>query len=225
MRESRARRARIARRRRLAEGDAKSMAKHFGGGKLGKEMFVEVSEEQLLNALAEELGNYGSAFKTGNASKGASAFGGGSVKASKALAETRRARRLAKMNEAKAIKAQKATRAAKAELKESNLFNTKLLYVTKIMQEHTLNKKQQRAIVEAMDNAKTQREAKLLFTSLSESLNKKSLKESKVKSSTLNESKSMTGSSSRSLRSGQAPRATQNGVKLDRWAVLAGINK
>lgn len=226
LRESRARRARLARRRRLAEGEAKSMAKHFGGGKLGKEMFVEVSEEQLLNALAEELGNYGSAFKTGNASKGASAFGGGSVKASKALKEARRARRKAKMNEAKAVKAQKVARAAKAELKESNLFNTKLLYVTKIMQEHTLNKKQQRAIVEAMDNAKTQREAKLLFTSLSESLNKKALKESTAaKRSTLNESKSMTGSSSRSLRSGQAPRTSENGVKLDRWAVLAGINK
>ena len=225
LRESKARRARMARRRRLAEGEAKSMAGHFGGGKLGKEMFVEVSEEQLLNALAEELGNYGSAFKTGNASKGASAFGGGSVKASKALKEARRSRRVAKMNEAKARKAQRVARAAKAELKESNLFNTKLLYVTKIMQGHTLNKKQQRAIVEAMDNAQTQREAKLLFTSLKESLNKKALKESKKSSSTLNESKSMTGSSSRSLRSGQAPRTNVNGVKLDRWAVLAGINK
>jgi hypothetical protein len=226
LRESRARRARLARRRRLAEGEAKSMAGHFGGGKLGKEMFVEVSEDQLLNALAEELGNYGSIFKTGNASKGASAFGGGTAKASKALKEARAAKRAAKMNEAKAVRAQRKARAAKAELKESNLFNTKLLYVTKIMQEHTLNKKQQRAIVEAMDNAKTQREAKLLFNSLNESLNKKALKESKASNrSTLNESKSMTGSSSRSLRSGQAPRANENGVKLDRWAVLAGINK
>jgi hypothetical protein len=230
LRESRARRAQMARRRRLAEGEAKAMASHFGGGKLGKEMFVEVSEEQLLNALAEELGNYGSAFKTGNASKGASSFGGGSAKAdlvkAKAVQEARRARRAAQMNEAKAVKAQRAARAAQAELKESNLFNTKLLYVTKIMQEHTLNKKQQRAIVEAMDNAKTQREAKLLFTSLSESLNKKALKESTAaKRSTLNESKSMTGSSSRSLRSGQAPRTSTNEVKLDRWAVLAGINK
>jgi hypothetical protein len=219
-------------RRRIFEGEAKAMAKHFGGGKLGKEMFVEVSEEALLNALAEELGNYGSAFKTGNASKGASAFGGGSVQASKALKEARRARRVAKINEAKAArnasvarKQARVARAAKAELKESNLFNTKLLYVTKIMQEHTLNKKQQRAIVEAMDNAQTQREAKLLFTSLNESLNKRKLTESRKARQTLNESKSSTGSSSTLLRSGQAPRTSVNEVKLDRWAVLAGINK
>jgi hypothetical protein len=231
LRESRARRARMARRRRLAEGEAKSMAGHFGGGKLGKEMFVEVSEEQLLNALAEELGNYGSAFKTGNASKGASSFGGGSVKGdlvkAKAIKEARRARRVAKMNESKARQAQRQARAAKSELKESNLFNTKLIYVTKIMQENTLSKRQQRAIVEAMDNAKTQREAKLLFQSLNESLNKKKLQESRKArtSQRLNENRSSTGSSSTLLRSGQAPRTSTNEVKLDRWAVLAGINK
>ena len=225
LREARARRAQMARRRALREGEAKSMAKHFGGGKLGKEMFVEVSEEQLLNALAEELGNYGSAFKTGKAEKMASSFGGGSVQASKAMKEARVAKRQAKINEAAAKRAAAQARAAKAELQESNLFNTKLLYVTKIMQEHTLNKKQQRAIVEAMDNAKTQREAKLLFTSLNESLNKKKLQESKTSPSTLTESKSMTGSSSTTLRSGQAPRTSTNEVKLDRWAVLAGINK
>ena len=43
--ESRRRRiARARRRRRLAEGEAKAMASHFGGGKLGKEMFVDVDE-------------------------------------------------------------------------------------------------------------------------------------------------------------------------------------
>lgn len=231
MQENRRRRAAMARRRRLAEGEAKSMAKHFGGGTLGKEMFVEVSEEQLLNALQAELGNYGAAFKTGNASKGASSFGGGSAKAdlvkAKAIQEARRARKAARVNEAKAAKAQRQARATANELKESNLFNTKLIYVTKIMQENTLSKRQQRAIVEAMDNAKTQREAKLLFQSLNESLNKKKLQESRKASTSqrLNENRSSTGSSSTLLRSGQAPRTNGNEVKLDRWAVLAGINK
>ena len=90
------------------------------------------------------------------------------------------------------------------------------------MQSHTLNNKQQRAIIEAMDNAKTQREAKLLFTSLNESLNKRSTQKA-VQSKKLNENRSRTGTTSGSLRSGQAARG--NGVELDRWAVLAGIKK
>ena len=102
--------------------------------------------------------------------------------------------------------------------------HAKLLYVTKLMQQHDLNNKQQRAIIEAMDNAKTQREAKLLFTSLNESLNKRQaqkLAESKKAKATLNESR--TTYSNRSLQSGQAARG--NAVELDRWAVLAGIKK
>ena len=195
------------------------MASHFGGGKLGKEMFVDVDENTLLNALAEELGGSvaNSSAAKGKAAAKASHFGGGSVSASKALKESRR----------RAIRAQRQAKAAKAELKESNLFNAKLLYVTKLMQSHTLNNKQQRAIIEAMDNAKTQREAKLLFSSLNESLNKratqKKVQAQKAKTSRLTENRSRTGTTSRSLRSGQAARG--NGVELDRWAVLAGIKK
>ena len=223
----RARIARARRRRRLAEGEAKSMASSFGGGKLGKEMFVDVDENTLLNALAEELGNQGNATAAqGAASKMAGHFGGGSVSKSKALKENRRVRRQLAETKRVATKNARVARAAKKELKESNLFNAKLLYVTKLMQQHTLNNKQQRAIIEAMDNAKTQREAKLLFTSLNESLNKRTaqrLAESKkaAKKTTLNESR--TSYSNRSLQSGQAPR--NNGVELDRWAVLAGIKK
>lgn len=211
--------ARARRRRMLREGEAKAMASHFGGGKLGKEMFVDVDENTLLNALAEELGGSvaNSTKASGSASKMASHFGGGSIKKSKALKESRR----------RTIRAQRQAKAAKAELKESNLFNAKLLYVTKLMQQHTLNNKQQRAIIEAMDNAKTQREAKLLFTSLNESLNKRTAQKlteaRKTQARRLNENRSRTGTTSRSLRSGQAPR--NNGVELDRWAVLAGIKK
>ena len=213
--ESRRRRiARARRRRMLREGEAKAMASHFGGGKLGKEMFVDVDENTLLNALAEELGGSvaNSTKASGSASKMASHFGGGSIKKSKALKESRR----------RTLRAQRQAKAAKAELKESNLFNAKLLYVTKLMQQHDLNNKQQRAIIEAMDNAKTQREAKLLFTSLNESLNKRTAQRlaeaKKSNASRLTENRSRTGSSSRSLQSGQAPR--NNGVELDRWAVL-----
>ncbi len=87
------------------------------------------------------------------------------------------------------------------------------------MHQHTLNKKQQRAIVEAMDTAKTIREAKLLFSSLTESLTRRTTKKG---TGSLNESNTRTGSSSKSLRS-SAP--TNSGKSLDRWAVLAGIKK
>jgi hypothetical protein len=211
--------ARARRQRRLAEGEAKAMASSFGGGKLGKEMFVDVDENTLLNALAEELGNHGNATASqGKAAAKASHFGGGTIKKGGVMeSRVRRANR-------KAVLAERKARAVKKELNESNLFNAKLLYVTKLMQQHTLNNKQQRAIVEAMDNAKTQREAKLLFKSLNESLNKRSaqkLTESKNTKKSINESR--TGYSNRSLQSGQAPR--NSGVELDRWAILAGIRK
>ena len=97
-----------------------------------------------------------------------------------------------------------------------NLFNAKLLYVNKLMQNRNLTTKQQRAIVEALDNAKTLREAKLLYKSLSESLTRR------TRGNKLNEGSLRTlGSSSRSTRS--APPAP-SGVEADRWAVLAGIN-
>ena len=211
--------ARARRQRRLAEGEAKAMASSFGGGKLGKEMFVDVDENTLLNALAEELGNHGNATASqGKAAAKASHFGGGTIKKGGVMeSRIRQANR-------KAVLAERKARAIKKELNESNLFNAKLLYVTKLMQQHTLNNKQQRAIVEAMDNAKTQREAKLLFKSLNESLNKRAgqkLTESKNAKRSLNESR--TGYSNRSLQSGQAPR--NSGVELDRWAILAGIRK
>lgn len=223
---SETRRRIAARRRMLREGEAKSMASSFGGGKLGKEMFVDVDEDTLLNALAEELGSYSNSTKNqGSASKMAGHFGGGSIKKGAVMEARAHNRTKQALNETKRIAARnaRAANAAKAELKESNLFNAKLLYVTKLMQQHSLNSKQQRAIIEAMDNAKTQREAKLLFTSLNESLNKRAsqkLQESRQRQ-TLNESR--TTYSNRSLQSGQATQS--NAVELDRWAVLAGIKK
>ena len=84
------------------------------------------------------------------------------------------------------------------------------------MQDRNLSLKQQKAIVEALDNAKTLREAKLLFKGLTESLNRKSKKN-------LSEGSLRTlGTSSRSTRSAQP---ATNGVEAGRWAVLAGLDK
>ena len=109
----------------------------------------------------------------------------------------------------------KAVVGLKRQLVEMNLFNAKLLYANKLMQNKNLTVKQQKAIVEALDNAKTLREAKLLYKSLSESLSRR------ARGKSLNEGSLRTlGSSSRSTRSA-AP--AKNGVEADRWAVLAGL--
>ena len=105
-----------------------------------------------------------------------------------------------------------------AQLNEMNIFNAKLLYANKLMQNKNLSTKQQRAIVEAMDSAKTVREAKLLYSSLTASMKKgknRSLAESATKGQLL-------GASSRSTRSA-AP--ANNGAEVDRWATLAGLKK
>lgn len=99
----------------------------------------------------------------------------------------------------------------RTQLEETNLFNAKLLYVNKLMQNRDLTPRQQRAIVESLDAAKTIREAKLLYTSLTESV--------KTKSGSINEARNL-GSSSRSTKSGST---LNESVEADRWAVLAGI--
>jgi len=213
------RRRRMARRRRLAEMGDPVAAMHGGADEV-----IEVTEADLINALAEELGDSAGAELnvdgSGSAEAAADQYGGGSSQGA-ALSERRRYRRaqhqLAEARkEAKLLKRQAA--AAKKELKESNLFNAKLLYVNKLMQSYDLNVKQQRAIVEALDNAQTLREAKLLYTSLTESLKKGR----STKGGTMNESVSRTGSASKSVRS-SAP--ANNGSELGRWAVLAGLKK
>ena len=224
------RRASAMRRRRLKEtGDPMGAMHDFA------DEVIEVSEEDLINALAEELGNSHGEDLTvdgqGDAAAVADHFGGGSVEAAATVQEARRRRALRRRrlserrsgntNNRKEIeKLQREAKAAKAELKESNLFNAKLLYVNKLMQQNDLNAKQQRAIVEALDNAKTHREAKLLYTSLTESLRRRA--QSKNSSSSLNEGLVRGGSASSPARS-SAPAKTSTG--LDRWATLAGIKK
>lgn len=103
------------------------------------------------------------------------------------------------------------------QLSELNLFNAKLLYVNKLSQSRDISAAQHKAVVEALDGAKNLREAKLIYTSLSESLDKGN-------SATISES-------ARRLSPGHASRPTTTGgtkrlnesTQLDRWATLAGL--
>ena len=140
--------------------------------------------------------------------------------ATKAAQEERKARvQEARNNQAlktRLVESEQAINTLREQLEEVNLFNAKLLYVNKLMQNRDLSARQQRAVVESLDAAKTVREAKLLYTSLTESLKSKS-------GSTMNEGR-VFGSSSRSTRSGSASTLNES-VEADRWAILAGINK
>ena len=194
-----------------------NMQSSFGGS----DEVIEVDKDDLINALAEELGNSHNEElnidKSGDAKKAAKHFGGGKIQSGPAeLKESRKRNRL--LNK-KLAAATKKLASAQRELKESNVLNTKLVYVNKLMQNYELNTKQQRAIVEALDNAKTLREAKLLYVSLTESL-KKGQSTSKGKR-TMTESVNRTSSASKSVQS-SAP--AKNDTELGRWAVLAGIN-
>ena len=209
------------------------------GGEDEGDSFVDVDEDALLNALADELGDPGvpepdappAAVGSGDTDAMPEAF---RRKLRRRLAERsrtqRRGRRSAprgkaprgkRVNESRRNRAlsgklneyRKAVGSLRGQLDEMNLFNAKLLYANKLMQNRNVTPKQQRVIVEALDNAKTIREAKLLYQSLTASLNKKggTLTEGRVRRS-----------ASKSARSAQS---TNGDGSVDRWAVLAGLGK
>jgi len=105
------------------------------------------------------------------------------------------------------------------QLNEMNLFNAKLLYVNKLLQTKGLDSSQKKTIIESIDNAESLREVKLVYKTLSESVNK-------AKAGSLNESKirKLAGSSSRPTKSGGAliTESSASG-QVDRWARLAGL--
>jgi len=211
----------LRQRRRLAEQEvgraaAADPALAHGGEDEG-DVILDVNEDDLINALADELGDPG--VPTPDV--------GGAVPAGDAMpesyrrrlrrrrvAEARRRRAVASRRTRKAPKTVAENRALKRKLSEMNLFNAKLLYVNKLMQNRNVSSKQQRAIVEALDSAKTVREAKLVYESLTRSLKKRSLSEGST-------GRRVLGSSSRPTRRGSS--SVNESVQENRWAVLAGI--
>ena len=184
------------------------------------------------NMLRREIGRMKS-LREGEAKDVASHFGGGSlegeafvdgvelnklhemkIKAAKVLRKNR-------MLESKLSQYKKALLGMKGQLQEMNLFNAKLLYANKLMQNRDLSIKQQRHVVESLDEAKTLGEAKILFESLSKSLvsNKTATRGGNLSEGAL---RRRSGSSSAPVRSAQP---INESVALDRWATLAGIKK
>ena len=193
-----------------------------------RDRVLEIDE----NMLRREIGRM-KAIREGEARDMASHFGGGSLEGeafvdgvelnklheikTKAAKVIRRNRML----ESKLSQYKKALRGMKGQLSEMNLFNAKLLYANKLMQNRDLSIKQQRHIVESLDDAKTLGEAKILFESLSKSLvsSKNTRSNGSLTEGALRRN---TGSSSAPVKSAQP---LNESVALDRWATLAGIKK
>ena len=200
----------LRRMRRLREQEEAKDADPYldhGGEEVG-DLVLDIDEDDLINALADELGDPGVPEPTVESRRRRARR----RRVSETRSRRRNTARAPRAGNKKLVEYKKAVVALKGQLTEMNLFNAKLLYVNKLMQNRNLTTKQQRAIVEALDNAKTLREAKLLYKSLTTSLKKRG---------TLREGRRTLGSSSRSTR--QAQPAKKSG-EVDRWAVLAGID-
>jgi hypothetical protein len=98
-------------------------------------------------------------------------------------------------------------------LSESKLFNAKLAYANKLLQNESLTRTQKAEAIKKLDETKTIREAKLVYETLAKALEKPKKK--------INESTRVVGSSSRPA--GRPSGVLSESVETDRWAKLAGL--
>jgi hypothetical protein len=104
-------------------------------------------------------------------------------------------------------------------LAETNLFNAKLLFTNKLLQNESLTKRQKAEVIERLDEAKNEREVKLVYESLVKTL---SASTTKITEST---DRGVIGSASRPSRPASSTNSLNEGFESDRWARLAGIVK
>jgi hypothetical protein len=126
------------------------------------------------------------------------------------LAESRRAVR----RNGAATRSAEETSTLRKKLAETNLFNTKLLYCNKLLQNESLTKRQKADIIERLDEANSEREVKLVYESLVKALGSSSRSLSEGTQRVL-------GSSSQATR--PASTVLSEGYEADRWAKLAGL--
>jgi len=126
-------------------------------------------------------------------------------------------RQLRRQNRAQTEKLNKyrgAVNSLREQLEDLNLFNAKLLYVNKLLQNKGLSEGQKKSVIKALDEAQSLTEAKSLYKSLTETFSRGERK-------TISESRVL-GSSSRPTTSSQSS-ATSTNSELGRWQRLAGL--
>jgi len=109
----------------------------------------------------------------------------------------------------------------KDKLDESNLTNAKLLYQNKAMTSDSLNERQKQKLVEAVSNAESIEEAKVIFETLQNTVGSTS-RNSQPKS--LSEAVQKTSSVILASRRNSRKQEKSNPT-IDRWKFLAGIDK
>ena len=108
-----------------------------------------------------------------------------------------------------------------SKLEESNLTNAKLLYQNKAMTSDSLNERQKNKLVEAVSNAETIEEAKVIFETLQSTVGSTSRKsQPKSLSEAVQKSSSMILTARRDSKQQEKINPT-----LNRWKFLAGIDK
>jgi len=166
-------------------------------------------------------GSYGGKGKQNAGVKGA--FGGGKEGAdaftnppqiNKLNEALRQLRRQNRSQQEKLTKYRGAVNTLREQLEDLNLFNAKLLYVNKLLQNKSLNESQKKSVIKALDEAQSLTEAKSLYKSLTETFSRSGKK-------TISESRVL-GSSSRPTTSSQS-NATSSNNELGRWQRLAGL--
>lgn len=105
----------------------------------------------------------------------------------------------------------------RTKLAETNLFNAKLQYTNKLLQNEQLTTRQKAQVIKQLDEAKTLREVKLVYESLAKTLVRRTVNE--------NRGHQVLGSSSRITRPASTQTSLNEGYEAERWAKLAGINK
>ena len=158
----------------------------------------------------------------GKGKKGA--FGGGSEgqdaftnppQINKLNEAIRQLRRQNRAQTEKLTKYRSAVQTLREQLEDLNLFNAKLLYVNKLLQNKGLTESQKKSVIKALDEARSLGETKTLYKSLTESLaSKKPLNES-----------ARYGSSSRTTTSSSGRNLNEAVSEMSRWQRLAGLEK
>ena len=190
-------------RRQLSEGNVEDQFGGKGEGKAGVD------------------GAYGGKGKQNAGVKGA--FGGGKEgqdaftnppqinKLNEAIRQLRRQNRSQKE---KLTKYRSAVQTLREQLEDLNLFNAKLLYVNKLLQNKSLTESQKKSVIKALDEAKSLNETKALYKSLTESLGSKK---------TINESNRFGSSSKTTTSSSRSTLKESADGDLARWQKLAGL--
>jgi hypothetical protein len=188
-----------------AKGIKNTMEHHFGG-KGNSKSGLKGSYGGTGTSKSGVDGSYGGGKGTGDPLK---------VKINKLSEAYSTERRKNRSLSTKLVEYRSAVETLREQLTDLNLFNAKLLYVNKILQNKDVTSSQKRSVVESIDKAKTLREVKLIFKTLTESFGR-------GRDGVLSESRArrVLGSSSRTTSKSSAENVS---AEVNRWATLAGI--